>query len=63
MSSPRVDNPRVGVSASCPVKAKFHYAVQLASRSQASSRPNRVMLSSLRAARELVADMLASRIA
>jgi len=38
------------------VKAKFHYAVQLASRSQTSSRPNSITLSSLRAARELVSQ-------
>jgi len=34
------------------VKAKFHYAVQLASRLQTSVRPNSIKLSSLRPARE-----------
>jgi len=45
-------------------QVKFHYAVQLASRSQISSRPNSITLSSLQPARELVAlaDLLASRI-
>ena len=41
-------------------KAKFHYAVQLASRSQTSSRPNSITLSSLRPAHEQVCDQLAS---
>ena len=45
------------------LKAKFHYAAQLAGRSQTSSRPNRITLSSLRPARELVSDLLASKIA
>ena len=46
----------------CVSQAKFHYAGELASRSQTSSRPNSITLSSLRAglrpARELVADLL-----
>ena len=42
------------------VKAKFRYAVQLASRSQTSSRPNSVTLSNLRSARGQVCDQLAS---
>jgi len=46
---------------SCLIKAKFHYAVQLASRSQTSSRPNSITLSSLRPAREQVCDQLATR--
>ena len=37
-------------------KAKCHYAVHLASRPQTSSRPNSITLSSLRTARELVAE-------
>jgi len=45
---------------SCTVKTKFHYAVQLASRSQTSSRPNPITLSSLWPAREQVCDQLAS---
>jgi len=43
------------------VKAKFYYAVQLASRSQPSSRPNSITLSSWRPAREQICDQLASR--
>jgi len=42
------------------VKAKFHCAVQLASRSQTSSRPNSITLSNLRPARGQVFDQLAS---
>jgi len=38
------------------VKAKFHYAVQLASRSQTSSQPNSITLSSLRPARVVEQD-------
>jgi len=41
-------------------KAKFHYAVQLASRSQTSARPNSITLSCLRPAREQVCEQLAS---
>jgi len=47
-------------SAASPVEAEFRYAVQLASRSQTSSRPNSITLSSLRPAREQVCDQLAS---
>ena len=43
------------------VKAKFYYAVQLASRSQPSSRPNSITISSWRPAREQICDQLASR--
>jgi len=59
----------------CVSQAKFYYAIQLASRSQTSSRPNSITLSSLRSARagreldsvmkfgrELVCDLLASKI-
>jgi len=46
----------------CMSQAKFHYTVQLASRSQTSSWRNSIMLSSLRPAHELVADLLASKI-
>jgi len=42
------------------VKAKLHYAVQLPSRLQTSSRPNSITLSSLRSAHEQVCDQLAS---
>jgi len=42
------------------IKAKFHYAVQLTSRSQTSSQPNSITLSSLRPAREQVCDQIAS---
>ena len=44
----------------CCIKAKFYYAVQLASRSQTSSRPNSITLPSLRPARQQVCDQLAS---
>jgi len=42
------------------LKAKFHYAVQLARRTQTSSRPNSITLCSLRPDREQVCDQLAS---
>jgi len=38
--------------------AKFHYVVQLASRSQTSSRPNSITLAGLRLAREQVCDQV-----
>ena len=57
----RTDKHRVlAYYGACTVKPKFHYAVQLASRSQTSSRPNSITLSSLRPAREQVCDQLAS---
>jgi len=52
------ENLRVHVV--CVSQAKFHYAVQLASRSQTSSRPNSITLSSLGPAREQVYNQLAS---
>jgi len=52
---------RTSVALRCGlIKAKFHYAVQLASRSQTSARPNSTILSSSRPAREQVCDQLAS---
>jgi len=53
----------VRVHVVCVSQAKLHHSVQLASRSQTSLRPNSVTLSSWRPARELVADLLVSRIA
>ena len=44
------------VHVKCVSQAKLHYSVQLASRSQNSLRPNSITLSSLRPARELVAE-------
>jgi len=45
------------------VKAKFHYAVQLASRSATSSRAGRKLDSVMEFGRELICDLLASKIA
>jgi len=41
-------------------KSKFNHDVQLASRSQTSSRPNSITLSSLRPGREQVCDQPAT---
>ena len=49
-----------GCQAHKAIKAKFHYAVQLASRSQTCSRAGRKLDSVMEFDRELVCDLLAS---
>jgi len=59
-SSLRTANTEMYALTAPLVKAIFHYAVQLASRSQTSSQPKSITLSSLWRAREQVCDQLAS---